>query len=75
MTNYALSPVQDNQLNEAIKVITLNLRIPIEDKEINFLLKTYTRDLATLIQFIKKIDDHSMRSKRKITIPLIKELL
>ena len=75
MTNYVLSPVQDNQLNEAIKVITLNLRIPIEDKEINFLLKTYTRDLATLIQFIKMIDDHSMGSKRKITIPLIKELL
>ena len=75
MTNYVLSPVQDNQLNEAIKVITLNLRIPIEDKEINFLLKTYTRDLATLIQFLKKIDDLSMGSKRKITIPLIKELL
>ena len=75
MTNYLLGPVQDNELNEAIKVITLNLRIPIEEKEINFLLKTYKRDLSLLIEFIKKIDDHSMGSKRKITIPLIKELL
>ena len=49
--------------------------IPIEEKEINFLLNTYTRDLGVLIEFIKKIDDHSMGSKRKITIPLIKELL
>ena len=75
MTNYVLGPVQDNELNEAIKVITLNLRIPIEEKEINFLLNTYTRHLGVLIEFIKKIDDHSMGSKRKITIPLIKELL
>ena len=75
MTSYILSSVQDAQLNDAIKAVASNLRIPIEEKEINFLLNTYTRDLTTLISFIKKIDDHSMGSKRKITIPLIKELL
>ena len=75
MTNYVLSPVQDKELDAAIKAITCDLRIPIEEKEINYLLKTYTRDLAVLIELIKKIDNYSMGSKRKITIPLIKELL
>ena len=75
MTNYQMNPVQDSELSDAIRMIASNLRIPIDEKEINFLLNSYTRDLADLISFIKRIDEYSMGSKRRITIPLIKELM
>ena len=75
MTNYKINPTPDIQLADALKFIASNLRIPIEGREINFLLNTYSRDLPKLIVLLKKIDSFSMESKRKITIPLIKELL
>ena len=75
MTNYKINPTPDSQLADALKFIASNLRIPIKDKEINFLLNTCSRDLPKLIVSLKEIDSLSMESKRKITIPLIKELL
>jgi DnaA family protein len=75
MTNYKLHSIEDAQLASALKAAALNLRIPIEDREINFLLKTQSRDFLLLTKFLKKIDSYSMESKRKITIPLIKELI
>ena len=75
MTNYKLHSIEDAQLASALKAAALNLRIPIEDREINFLLKTQSRDFLLLTKFLKKIDSYSMESKRKITIPLIKEVI
>ena len=75
MTNYKINPTPDSQLADALKFIASNLRIPIKDREINFLLNTCSRDLPKLIVSLKEIDSLSMESKRKITIPLIKELL
>ena len=75
MTNYKINPTSDSQLADALKFIASNLRIPIKDREINFLLNTCSRDLPKLIVSLKEIDSLSMESKRKITIPLIKELL
>ena len=75
MTNYKINPTPDAQLAEALKFIASNLRIPIEEREIKFLLSTYSRDLSELIVSLKRIDSFSMELKRKITIPLIKELL
>ena len=75
MTNYKINPTPDSQLADALKFIASNLRIPIKYREINFLLNTCSRDLPKLIVSLKEIDSLSMESKRKITIPLIKELL
>ena len=40
MTNYKINPTPDSQLADALKFIASNLRIPIKDREINFLLNT-----------------------------------
>ena len=75
MTSFSIQPIQDSQLLDALRFISFNLKIPIEEREINYILNFYKRDLPSAIDLIKRIDEYSMGSKRRITIPLIKELL
>ena len=64
-----------SRLKKMSSFISFNLKIPIEEREINYILNSYKRDLPSAIDLIKRIDEYSMGSKRRITIPLIKELL
>ena len=70
-----LMPVKEDKLPEAIKFIA-NLRsINLGDKEIKYLLTYSNRSMSSLLDAINKLDDLSMQLKRKITIPLIKEII
>ena len=54
----------------------LNLRsINLGDKEINYLVTYTKRNMSDLVEIINKLDQLSMELKRKITIPLIKEII
>jgi DnaA family protein len=68
-------PVKEDKLPEAIKFIA-NLRsINLGDKEIKYLLTYSNRSMSSLLDAINKLDELSMQLKRKITIPLIKEII
>jgi chromosomal replication initiation ATPase DnaA len=45
------------------------------DKEINYLVTYTKRNMSDLIEIIGKLDQLSMELKRKITVPLIKEII
>ena len=45
------------------------------EKEINYLVTYSKRNISDLINIINKLDKTSMQLKRKITIPLIKEVI
>ena len=36
MTSFSIQPIQDSQLLDALKFISFNLKIPIEEREINY---------------------------------------
>ena len=68
-------PVKTDNLREGIKFIG-NLRsINLGDKEIKYLVTYSKRSMSSLLDVINNLDNLSMRLKRKITIPLIKEII
>ena len=70
-----LYSINDSSLPEAIKFVS-NLRsINLGDKEINYLVTYTKRNMSDLVEIINKLDQLSMELKRKITIPLIKEII
>tara|TARA_B100001173_G_scaffold292737_1_gene285204 strand:- start:236 stop:937 length:702 start_codon:yes stop_codon:yes gene_type:complete len=71
----ALHAVQDDFFNQAIDFVAQQLDISIEKAELEFLLKHQTRKFSLLVENIIELDKQAASSKRKITIPLIKETL
>ena len=70
-----LFPVSEDKLNDALNFIC-NLRsINLGEKEINYLVTHSKRNISDLINIINKLDKTSMQLKRKITVPLIKEVI
>jgi DnaA family protein len=68
-----------NQLNDAQKVDFIQYKaksrgFDISDEVASFILSRLSRSLADLVSSIEKIDQQSMILKRKVTIPLIKEI-
>ena len=70
-----LVPVKTDNLPKAIKFIADLRSINLGDKEIKYLITYSRRSMSDLLDIINKLDNLSMQLKRKITIPLIKEII
>tara|TARA_B100000579_G_scaffold429026_1_gene440143 strand:- start:273 stop:959 length:687 start_codon:yes stop_codon:yes gene_type:complete len=70
-----LSPVKTNNLPSAIKFIANSRSINLDEREIDYLITYSERSIANLINIIERLDGLSMELKRKITVPLIKEII
>jgi len=70
-----LYPISDANLPEAIKFVSQLRSINLGDREINYLVTYTKRNMSDLIEIIGKLDRLSMELKRKITVPLIKEII
>jgi len=68
-------PLSPDKLAEAL-VFVSNLRsIKLGDKEINYIMTHSKRNMSDLISVLNQLDELSIQLKRKITIPLIKEVI
>jgi chromosomal replication initiation ATPase DnaA len=52
-----------------------NYSVAISNEVINYLVKFLPRDFVTIINIVDSINQDALRSKRKITIPLVKEYI
>jgi len=68
-------PINNKNLQEAVKKISQFRSIRLGDKELNYLMTYTQRSIDSLINILNKLDDLSIEQKRKITIPLIKEII
>ena len=68
-------PISDAKLQDAIKEISQLRSIRLGEKELNYLITYTERSIHSLIDILNKLDDLSIEQKRKITIPLIKEVI
>ena len=73
--SYELHPIDDKDLLDALKYISQFKSINLGDKEAKYLVTYSQRDISNLIQILESLDQLSMEMKRKITIPLIKEVI
>ena len=75
LESFELFPVSDDHILDALKHIA-NLRsINLGDNEAQYLITYTKRSISDLVHILESLDQLSMEMKRKITIPLIKELL
>ena len=71
----SLTPLQNDDLRQAIAYVCDSYDITISSKEVEYLLKRYQRDISSIMTAIHSLDALSASQKRRITVPLIKEFL
>ncbi len=72
---YQLHGLDDEQKQAALCLRAELRGIAISDEVGAYILKRVARDWGTLIQLLDKIDEQSLRLKRKVTVPLVKSLI
>ena len=73
--SYELYPINDKDIFDALKYISKLTSINLGDKEAKYLVTYSQRNISNLVNIIESLDQLSMEMKRKITIPLIKEVI
>lgn len=70
-----ISMIDDELMRILIFKQFSNFSIVISDDVINYLVKVLPREVPKILSIIGEINQNSLASKRKITIPFIKEIL
>ena len=70
-----LFPVREHNLRDALKFITDLRSLEMGDGEIDYLMTHSTRSITNILEIIEELDQLSLKLKRRITIPLIKEFI
>ena len=73
--SYELYPIIDEDIFDALKYISKLTSINLGDKEARYLVTYSQRNISNLVHILESLDQLSMEMKRKITIPLIKEVI
>ena len=75
LQSHELHCLADDDLLSALKHIASLRSIELGDKEAQYLLTYVNRNISDLVQILESLDQLSMEMKRRITIPLIKEVI
>jgi len=70
-----LHPLQDADKLAALQQRARNRGIELPDEVGRFLLARSTRDLSGLFEFLQRLDIASLAAQRKLTIPLVRQLI
>ena len=73
--SFELYPINDKDIFDALKYISKLTSINLGDKEAKYLVTYSQRNISNLVQILESLDQLSIEMKRKITIPLIKEVI
>lgn len=72
---YEIKNLTDNEKVLAIEAYAAEKNIKLSGQVINYCMQHLRRDLHNLIATLDALDDWSLKNKRPITVPLLKELL
>jgi DnaA family protein len=70
-----ISMIDDELMRILIFKQFSNFSIVISEEVINYLVKILPREVPKILSIISEINQNSLISKRKITIPFIKQIL
>jgi DnaA family protein len=71
---YQIFPLNDEDKRVALQQRAKNRGFALDDSVVDFILAHHSRDTRALFSLLDKLDNASLRSQRKITIPFIKTL-
>jgi DnaA-homolog protein len=71
---YQMTSLDDEGKHAALRLRAANRGIEITDDVSEYLLRRYPRDMKILFALLERIDQTSLQKKRRVTIPLIREM-
>ena len=72
---YPIAELTENQRFTALKMRATNRGLLVSDEALTYLVTRMRRDNHELFSFLDKLDRASLKEKRKVTIPFLKELI
>jgi DnaA family protein len=72
---YQIKPLSDDEKKEALKKHASEHGFQLKKEVIDYCLNNLKRDLHTLMSILNSLDEWSLKTKRPITIPLLKDIL
>lgn len=72
---YRLLPLSDEDMQAALIKHARDLGFTLDPAIASWLLARESRDLGRLLQIVEALDRYSLETKRRITLPLLKEIL
>ncbi|QDQ74780.1 DnaA regulatory inactivator Hda [Pseudoluteimonas lycopersici] len=71
----ALSPLDDDDRREVLRLRARHRGVAFDDAAIDWLLRRAGRDLAGLTALLDRLDRASLAAQRRITVPFLREVL
>ncbi len=72
---YSVQPLDVSEVRAALDAAATRAGLSIDDTVIDYLLNNFARDVETQLDNLKKLDTASMQTQRRITIPLVRDVL
>lgn len=74
-TVFRLQPLQDAEQIVALRLRATQLGLELPDDVAQFLLRRLPRDMASLCATLEKLDEASLATQRRLTVPFVRGLL
>ena len=73
--SYSVHPLGPAHVREALQGQAQQAGLTIESNVLDYLLNNFPRDIGTQTTQLQQLDKASMQTRRRITIPLVREVL
>jgi DnaA family protein len=72
---FKLEALSDAAQREVLKDSAHARGLHLGDEVLDYMSVRFSRDLGNLMQWLDKLDQYALQTKRAITVPLLKEML
>ena len=72
---FALQALSDMAQREVLKQSAHARGLHLGDEVLDYMSTRFSRDLGNLMQWLNKLDQYALQTKRAITVPLLKDML
>jgi DnaA family protein len=72
---FALQALSDVTQREVLRASAHARGLQLTDEVLDYMSTRFSRDLGNLMQWLDKLDQYALQTKRAITVPLLKEML
>lgn len=73
--SFALETLSDESQREVLKQSAHARGLHLGDEVLDYMNVRFSRDLGNLMQWLDKLDQYALQTKRAITVPLLKQML
>lgn len=72
---FQLQALNESQRRDVLRRAADQRGLNLSDEVMDFMLSRFARDLSSLMQLLAHLDQYALRTKRALTVPLIKAML